>query len=77
MLDLQSADQFITGEFAAIKNPFHPDAEEEKDKDPIPVPPGEEPPEPIQDPIDENKAPIDEGRKGPKMIVRSSRPSLI
>jgi len=64
-----------------MKSPYRaemPDrqAEIEKKKrehpevDQIPVPPGEEPPIPIQDPPSPvEKAPIDEGPHGPKEIV--------
>lgn len=44
--------------------------EEESEREPIPVPPGEEPPLPIEDPpFPGAQAPIDEGPKGPKQIV--------
>ena len=36
----------------------------------VPVPPGEEPPAPVQDPpLPDGKGSIDEGPKGPKQIV--------
>ena len=49
-------------------NHQEPEEKDRRDDEPIPVPPGEEPPAPIEDPPPE-KAPIDEGPKGPKMIV--------
>lgn len=43
---------------------------DEKDDERIPIPPGELPPDPIQDPpVPGQQAPIDEGPKGPKMYV--------
>lgn len=47
-----------------------PAEKEQPDREPIPVPPGEEPPLPIEDPpLPGAQAPIDEGPKGPKQIV--------
>lgn len=47
----------------------HPGDEPDQDNE-IPVPPGEKPPEPINDPPSPiDKAPIDEGPKGPKIYV--------
>jgi hypothetical protein len=46
-----------------------PSSDDQKDE-PIPVPPGELPPDPIQDPpLPGQQAPIDEGPKEPKMYV--------
>jgi hypothetical protein len=43
---------------------------DEPEDEPIPTPPGEEPPEPIKEPPPPiEKPPIDEGPKGPKKIV--------
>jgi hypothetical protein len=43
---------------------------ERRERDEIPVPPGEPPPAPVEDPpAPLEKAPIDEGPKGPKMYV--------
>jgi hypothetical protein len=47
-----------------------PKEKEQPEDEPIPVIPGEEPPPPIKDPpYPLEKAPIDEGPKGPKKIV--------
>ena len=40
-----------------------------EEEEPIPVTPGEEPPEPISAPPDEDKHPIDEDPQGPRRIV--------
>ena len=54
---------------------MRPEDQEKKEKEvpeeePIPVVPGEEPPPRIEDPpYPLDKGPIDEGPKGPKMIV--------
>jgi hypothetical protein len=55
------------GEDGTRENPAE---KEQPEREPIPVPPGEEPPLPIQDPPSPGaQAPIDEGPKGPKKIV--------
>ena len=47
---------------------------DESEDEPIPVPPGKEPPAPIKDPPPPvEKPPIEDGPKGPKKIVANSR----
>ena len=53
------------------QNGSHGQSQEDQQSDHkrIPVPPGEEPPEPIKDPPAEPQTPIDEGPKEPEKIA--------
>ena len=48
------------------QNNEHPKHEEDADKQPVPVPPGEVPPEPLQSPPEDQKPPITDVPKDSK-----------